>query len=156
VNSPRDSDDHDDHGDDSDVSCDQRLETSSAVTDIAPLGGEVILSMLDGTIARWAGNETDILVNLTSLVSTCHNEQGLLAIEAMEPNGSTNQALLVYVEAGPCDPSHVSDVVVGVFDVDQGLDAVPEVVLRFPQIKRNHNGADLIGLGGREFPIVSW
>jgi glucose/arabinose dehydrogenase len=146
-----DSDDRDDHGDDSDVSCDQWLETSSAVIDIAPLGGEVILSMLDGTIARWAGNETDILVNLTTLVSTCHNEQGLLAIEAMEPNGSTNQALLAYVEAGPCDPSHVSDVVVAVLDLDQGLDAVPEVVLRFPQVKRNHNGADLIGLADGSF-----
>jgi glucose/arabinose dehydrogenase len=133
------------------LSCVQRLETSSAVIDIAPLGGEVIVSMLDGTIARWAGNETDILVNLTSWVSTCHNEQGLLAFEAMDASENMSQALIAYVEAGPCDPAHVSDVVVAVLDLDQGLDAVPEVVLRLPQVKRNHNGADLIRLEDGSF-----
>ena len=133
------------------LSCDLRLETSAAVIDIAPLGADVIVSMLDGTIARWAENESQILVNLTSLVSTCHNEQGLLAFEAMNANESTNQALIVYVEAGPCDPSHVSDVVVAVLDLEQGLDAVPEVVLRLPQVKRNHNGADLIRLEDGSF-----
>ena len=135
----------------SNLSCDQRLSTPSAVIEIGPLGTDVIVSMLDGTIARWVGDEAQVLVNLTSSVSTCHNEQGLLAFEAIDANASTNQVLLVYVEAGPCDPSHVSDVVVGVLDVDQGLDAVPEVVLRLPQVKRNHNGADLIRLADGSF-----
>lgn len=135
----------------SNLSCDQWLNTSSAVIDIVPIGTNVIVSMLDGTIARWVGNETQPLVNLTSTVSTCHNEQGLLAFEAMDADESVNTVLIAYVEAGPCDPAHVSDVAVAVLDLDQGLDAVPEVVLRLPQVKRNHNGADLIRLEDGSF-----
>lgn len=125
------------------LTCEQRLNTTAAVVDYDTVGSDVFVTLLDGTIARWDARGMQTVVNLTTSVSTCHNEQGLLALEPLSGLDNTTEVLIVYVEAGPCDPSHVSDVILGRLSLDEGLDAIPEVLLRVPQVKRNHNGADL-------------
>ena len=83
----------------SNLSCDQRLSTPSAVIEIAPFGSDVLVGMLDGTIARWVGDEAQVLVNLTASVSTCHNEQGLICASVGVDGLEGKQTLFVVARA---------------------------------------------------------
>ena len=83
-----------------------------------PTSDEIWIVELSGLIHSWDGNEVVELADLSSLVSTCHVEQGLLGMAFTDDFNESGEVLLSYVEDGTCDGPNESDLVLSSVEID--------------------------------------
>ena len=119
---------------------------------INPSNGDLWIVYLSGFIKSWDGDNLEDVADLSSLVSRCHMEQGLLGLTFTD---DPHIVLLSYVEDGACEGENQSDLVLSyaIVGEDNGkIDAGDITVLkRIEQPYRNHNGGFLLHAGDGSF-----
>ena len=75
---------------------------------INPLNGDLWIVYLSGFIKSWDGDNLEDVADLSSLVSRCHMEQGLLGLAFTD---DPHMVLLSYVEDGVCEGENQSDLI---------------------------------------------
>ena len=119
---------------------------------INPLNGDLWIVYLSGFIKSWDGDNLEDVADLSSLVSRCHMEQGLLGLAFTD---DPHMVLLSYVEDGVCEGENQSDLVLSYATVDEDsgkIDAGDIKVLKnIKQPYRNHNGGFLLHAGDGTF-----
>ena len=119
-----------------------------------PTKEEIWIVELSGLIHSWDGKEISQIADLSSMVSTCHVEQGLLGMAFADGFDENGTILLSYVEDGSCDGPNESDLVLSSIGVSPSgkLDVSSIKVLKsIEQPYRNHNGGHLLNIGGSQF-----
>ena len=119
-----------------------------------PTSDEIWIVELSGLIHSWDGNEVVEIADMSSLVSTCHVEQGLLGMAFTDDFNDSGEILLSYVEDGTCDGPNESDLVLSSVGIDSSgkIDLSSIKVLKsIEQPYRNHNGGHLLSIGGSHF-----
>lgn len=139
-----------------DLGCDIYLDgfETPVVTVKHPILDEIWIVDLQGTITSWDGNQIRQVANLSTVISTCHYEQGLLGMTFDEDFANTGVVLLSYVEniVSDCDepatPATLAEAVV----VDGVIDpASVRVLIQVEKSNRNHNGGHVIGIGNHHY-----
>lgn len=114
-----------------------------------PSSDVVWIASLDGIISSWDGATLTEVGNLSSVISNCHNEQGLLGFEFSHDFTSSQEILLSYTEDADCDGgSNLSGMVIASVEIvnDQvNLDSLVEL-RNVAKENRNHNGGNLHSL----------
>jgi glucose/arabinose dehydrogenase len=121
---------------------------------IHPNNSELWIADLTGEIYSWDGEEKQLVANLTSIISTCHNEQGLLGFTFLNSSGTDNKILLSYTEKVSCSGEEgVASLVLSEATIVNGnVDINTINVLRtIEQPERNHNGGSILSIGGNQF-----
>ena len=119
-----------------------------------PENGEMWIIYLNGYVKSWNGDSLTEIADLTSVVSRCHIEQGLLGMAFDENFNSSKLVLISYVERGDCDGPNKSDLVLASIKLGENnmLDPSTITVLRtIEQPYRNHNGGHLISIGNEQY-----
>lgn len=119
-----------------------------------PTNDEIWIVELSGLIHSWDGTEISEIADLSSMVSTCHVEQGLLGMAFADGFDENGTVLLSYVEEGSCDGPNESDLVLSSAGISPSgeLDVSSIKVLKsIEQPYRNHNGGHLLNIGGSHF-----
>ena len=104
---------------------------------------------LNGEIRSWDGTNEYLLGNLSSKVSACHPEQGLLGMALSDNYENDKKLLLSYVEYQNCGGQSASPLVLADVSVENGslnistLRVLHEIV----QPYRNHNAGHLLSAG---------
>jgi glucose/arabinose dehydrogenase len=141
-------------GDSVSLDCDLFIEGFDAPHHslINPSNGDLWIVYLSGFIKSWDGGNLEDVADLSSLVSRCHMEQGLLGLAFTD---DPNMVLLSYVEDGVCEGENQSDLILSYATVDEDngkIDAENITVLkRIEQPNRNHNGGFLLHAGDGSF-----
>jgi len=119
-----------------------------------PENGDLWIIYLSGFIKSWDGNSLGEVVDLSSLVSRCHMEQGLLGFAFDDDFINSNLIMISYIENGPCEGDNESDLILASLQVqDNGLiDKSTITTLRtIDQPYRNHNGGHLLSIGNNQY-----
>lgn len=121
---------------------------------INPENGELWIIYLNGFVKSWNGTKLTEVADLTSIISRCHMEQGLLGMVFDEDYISSRLVLLSYVEDGNCEGPNNSDLILASALIgDNGvLDISSISILRnIEQPYRNHNGGHLLEIGNNQY-----
>jgi glucose/arabinose dehydrogenase len=125
-----------------------------------PNSDAIWLVDLDGKITKWETQEgqalpvqTNTIGDLSSVVSRCHFEQGLLGVEFDEQYLDTGRILLIYNENNTCESAKDSNVVLSHAKIVNGqLDMESlEVLIEVNKSNRNHNGGSIISIGDNRY-----
>jgi len=119
-----------------------------------PTKEEIWIVELSGLIHSWDGTEISEIADLSSMISTCHVEQGLLGMAFADGYDENGTILLSYVEDGSCDGPNESDLVLSSAEIGPSgkVDASSIKVLKsIEQPFRNHNGGHLLNIGEGQF-----
>ena len=119
-----------------------------------PTSDEIWIVELSGLIHSWNGSEISEIANLSSIVSTCHVEQGLLGMAFSDDFDEDGTVLLSYVEEGSCEGPNESDLVLSSAGMNPSgtIDTSSIKVLKsIEQPYRNHNGGHLLNIGSGQF-----
>ena len=117
-----------------------------------PLTNELWIADLNGEITSWNGQETRLVANLSSIISLCHIEQGLLGFSFVEDFTNNSKVLLSYIESVSCSGDagalilSQANVVGGLIDI-QSI----EQLRRIEQPYRNHNGGHILSIGNNQY-----
>ena len=118
-----------------------------------PVVNELWIVDLYGNITSWNGDTLRQVANLSGLISTCHNEQGMFGMAFDDDFEQTGAVLLSYVQiVEPCeDPAGPltlaeAKVVDGVINPDS-----LKVLLQVEEPYRNHNGGHILGIGEHQY-----
>ena len=114
---------------------------------------EIWIADLLGNITSWDGNQTTVVGDLTDIVSTCHNEQGLLGFAFDEDYENTQQILLSYVENTTCEVPNQSDLILAEATIEDGqINTSSITILRnISKPYKNHNGGHLLAIGNHQY-----
>ncbi len=119
---------------------------------INPSNGEIWIVYLSGFIKSWDGDNLEDVADLSSLVSRCHMEQGLLGLAFTD---DPHMVLLSYVEDGVCEGENQSDLILSYATVGEDNEKIDvkniTVLKRVEQPYRNHNGGFLLYAGDGSF-----
>ena len=121
---------------------------------INPVDGNMWILFLGGVIKSWDGENLEDVADLSSLVSQCHVEQGLLGFSFDNDYEESMTILLSYVEEGTCEGENQSDLVLSSAEIgeDGMIDMESITVLkRIEQPYRNHNGGFLLHAGNGNY-----
>ncbi len=119
-----------------------------------PSKDEIWIIDLDGLIKSWDGLSTETVANLSSIISRCHFEQGLLGFAFDQNFNTTDTILLSYIESGSCEDDNEADLILASAKIDDLglLDLTSIIVLKvIDQPYRNHNGGYLQSIGNNEY-----
>ncbi len=138
------------------LSCYLYLEglSSPILTLEHPTSDEIWIVELSGHIHSWNGEVVSEVADLSSIVSNCHVEQGLLGMAFTNSSNDDQTVLLSYVEEGSCDGPNESDLVLSsaTLDSNGAIDISSIIVVKaVEQPFRNHNGGHLLNIGGNEY-----
>ncbi len=138
------------------LSCYVYLEdfSSPILTLEHPISDEIWIVELSGHIHSWNGEEVSAVADLSSIVSNCHVEQGLLGLAFANVSEDSQMVLLSYVEEGVCEGPNESDLVLSsaILDSDGTIDmSSMKMVKTVEQPFRNHNGGHLLNIGNDEY-----
>ena len=115
---------------------------------------------LDGQITKWEHSEslgkpvkTDVIADLSGVVSRCHFEQGLLGMEFSDDYTTTGRVLLVYNDNRTCESAKDSNVVLAHAKIIDGkLDMnTLEILIEVNKTNRNHNGGNILSIGNSRY-----
>ena len=117
-----------------------------------PLVDELWIADLNGEITSWNGDETRLVGNLSSFISLCHNEQGLLGLTFVDDFVNNSKILLSYIEAVPC-PGEPGALILSEATITDGLidNSSIKELRRIEQPYRNHNGGNIISIGNDQY-----
>jgi len=125
-----------------------------------PDGEAIWLLDLDGHITKWEHSEslnkpvqTDVIADLSGVVSRCHFEQGLLGMEFSEDYATTGRVLLVYNDNRTCESAKDSNVVLAhakVIDGELDMNTL-EILIEVSKTSRNHNGGNILSVGNSRY-----
>ena len=118
-----------------------------------PEGDEIWISDLDGRIVAWNGDEQRLVANISSMISNCHTEAGLLGFAFASDFANSSQILFTYIGTANCDTKEVTNLFLAVGDVSEGVvvsDSI-QVLREIEQPYRNHNGGHLLALGNHTY-----
>ena len=119
---------------------------------INPSNGNLWIVYLSGFIKSWDGDNLEDVADLSSLVSRCHMEQGLLGLTFTD---DPHMVLLSYVEDGVCEGENQSDLILSYATVGEDNSKIDveniTVLKRVEQPFRNHNGGFLLHAGDGSF-----
>tara|TARA_B100001996_G_scaffold56695_1_gene40215 strand:+ start:1016 stop:2200 length:1185 start_codon:yes stop_codon:yes gene_type:complete len=119
-----------------------------------PENGELWIIYLNGFVKSWNGEALSKVGDLSSIVSRCHMEQGLLGMAFDEDFINSRIVLISYVEEGGCIGPNESDLILAsVLITEEGeIDISTITILReVKQPYRNHNGGHLLGIGDNRY-----
>ena len=138
------------------LSCYKYLDVfSSPISSLKnPTKDEIWIVELSGLIHAWDGSDISMIADISTIIGTCHVEQGLLGMAFTDEFHENGEILLSYVESGPCDGPNESDLVLSsAFIGTSGeLDVSTIKVLKsIKQPFRNHNGGHLLRIGENQF-----
>ncbi len=108
---------------------------------------------LNGEIRVWDGNSDYLAANLSSYVSDCHPEQGLLGMVFSHNFANDNKVLLSFVAEQSCEGQFASPLVLADISVENGylnlstLRTLTEIEQPF----RNHNAGHLLSVGDGQY-----
>ena len=91
--------------------------------------------------------------DLSSIVSRCHYEQGLLGMAFDQDFINTSMILLVYNEDKTCESANNSNIVLAHAKVENNsinIDTV-EKLIEVNKTKRNHNGGHILPIGNHQY-----
>ena len=136
------------------------MNSTPIITLDDPLSDSIWIANLDGVITNWSLPEgqqlpiqSDIVGDLSGIVSRCHNEQGLLGMDFDEDYANTGRILLVYNENNTCESAKDSNVVLAhakVVDEQIKMDTL-EVLITVNKSNRNHNGGNILSIGNNQY-----
>ena len=125
-----------------------------------PNSDAIWLLDLDGMITKWEQSpdqslpiQTGVVADLTSVVSRCHIEQGLLGMEFDEDYENTGRVLLVYNDNRTCESAKDSNVVLAhakIIDGELDIDSL-EILIEVSKVNRNHNGGNILSIGDNRY-----
>lgn len=118
-----------------------------------PTEDEIWISDLDGRIVAWNGDEKRLVANISSLISNCHTEAGLLGFAFASDFVNASQILFTYIGTANCETKEVTNLFLAVGDVNDGVvtpDSI-QVLREIEQPYRNHNGGHLLALGNHTY-----
>ena len=118
-----------------------------------PTEDEIWISDLDGRIFAWDGEEKRLVANISSLISNCHTEAGLLGFAFASDFENASQILFTYIGTANCETKEVTNLFLAVGDVNYGVvtpDSI-QVLREIEQPYRNHNGGHLLALGNHTY-----
>lgn len=118
-----------------------------------PTEDEIWISDLDGRIVAWNGDEKRLVANISSLISNCHTEAGLLGFAFASDFVNASQILFTYIGTANCETKEVTNLFLAVGDVNDGVvtpDSI-QVLREIEQPYRNHNGGHLLALGNHSY-----
>ena len=118
-----------------------------------PTENEIWISDLDGRIVAWNGDEKRLVANISSLISNCHTEAGLLGFAFASDFVNASQILFTYIGTANCETKEVTNLFLAVGDVNDGVvtpDSI-QVLREIEQPYRNHNGGHLLALGNHTY-----
>ena len=118
-----------------------------------PEGDEIWISDLDGRIVAWNGDEKRLVANISTMISNCHTEAGLLGFAFTSDFANSSQVLFTYIGTANCDTKEVTNLFLAVGDVSEGVvvsDSI-QVLREIEQPYRNHNGGHLLALGNHTY-----
>ncbi len=122
---------------------------------VNPENGNIWIIYLNGYIKSWDGVSINEVANLTSLVSRCHIEQGLLGLAFEEDYNTTRTVLLSFTEKEEdCDGPNTSNLILAsiLVEEDGKMDNSSIKVLReIQQPYRNHNAGHLLNIGNHQY-----
>ena len=116
--------------------------------------GDLWIIYLSGFIKSWDGTSLSEVVDLSSLVSRCHMEQGLLGFAFDDDFIDSNLIIISYIENGPCEGDNESDLILASLQVGDNdlIDKSTITTLRIiDQPYRNHNGGHLLSIGNNQY-----
>lgn len=121
---------------------------------INPVDGKMWILFLGGMIKSWDGENLEDVADLSSLVSRCHVEQGLLGFSFDSDYEESKTILLSYVEDGTCEGENQSDLVLSSAKIGEDgmidMESI-SVLKRIEQPYRNHNGGFLLHAGNGNY-----
>ena len=91
--------------------------------------------------------------DLSSVVSRCHYEQGLLGMAFDQDFTNTSRVLLVYNEDEPCEDANDANIVLAHAIVENNsidIDSI-EVLVEVDKSNRNHNGGHILPIGNHQY-----
>ena len=118
-----------------------------------PTENEIWISDLDGRIVAWDGEEKRLVANISSLISNCHTEAGLLGFTFATDFVNASQILFTYIGTANCETKEVTNLYLAVGDVKDGMvspDSI-QVLREIEQPYRNHNGGHLLALDNQTY-----
>lgn len=118
-----------------------------------PTEDEIWISDLDGRIFAWDGEEKRLVANISSLISNCHTEAGLLGFAFASDFENASQILFTYIGTANCETKEVTNLFLAVGDITDGVvtpDSI-QVLREIEQPYRNHNGGHLLALGNHTY-----
>ena len=119
-----------------------------------PTQQEVWISDLTGEIYSWDGETKVLKGNLSTLISNCHNEQGLLGFAFTDFTAGDEKILISYTEKLACTGEEgVASLVLSELEIVDGtidLDSV-KILRSIEQPFRNHNGGSILSLSNNQF-----
>lgn len=115
---------------------------------------------LDGHITKWEHSEsldkpiqTDVVADLSGVVSRCHIEQGLLGMEFSDDYANNGRVLLVYNDNRTCESAKDSNVVLAhakIIDGKLDMNSL-EILIEVSKNSRNHNGGNILSIGNNQY-----
>ena len=138
------------------------FESTPILTIDNPVDDSIWVLTLDGVITKFSGdssvnhlnNSTSSIVgDLSSVVSRCHNEQGLLGMTFTEEYALNGRIMLVYTENNTCASAKDSNVVLAhatIVDDKLDMDSL-EVLIEVEKESRNHNGGNVLSIGNNQY-----
>ena len=115
---------------------------------------EIWIADLTGEIYSWDGQNKVLRGNLSSLISNCHNEQGLLGFSFISSANSSEKILVSYTEKVSCDGEEgIASLLLSELNITDGIINLDSIkVLRIiEQPYRNHNGGSILSIGNNQF-----
>ena len=138
------------------------FESTPILTLDNPLDDSIWFLTQDGIITKFSGDSTvnhlnnsssELVGDLSQIVSRCHNEQGLLGMTFTEEYVTNGRILLVYTENNTCEDAKDSNVVLAhatVTDDKINMDSI-EVLIEVKKLNRNHNGGNVLSIGNNQY-----
>jgi len=136
------------------------MNSTPIITLEDPFSESIWIANLDGVITKWSLPEgqqlpvqSDVVGDLSGIVSRCHHEQGLLGMDFDEDYANTGRVLLVYNENNTCESAKDSNVVLAhakVIDEKIQPDTL-EVLITVNKSNRNHNGGNILSIGNNQY-----
>lgn len=119
-----------------------------------PIKEELWIADLSGEIYSWDGTNRELVGNISSVISTCHNEQGLLGFSFLNTDQDEIRVLLSYTEKLSCEGEEgvaslilsEASIINGIIDIES-INHLREII----QPQRNHNGGSILAIGNNQF-----
>ena len=106
-----------------------------------------------GVIVQFINSTNNTILDISSIISRCHFEQGLLGFEFTDNFSSDGLILLSYIEKGSCDGDNKADLILSsaYFDGEKiDINSITRLT-SVEQPYRNHNGGHLVSIGNNSF-----
>jgi len=119
-----------------------------------PVFDELWIADLSGLIIKWDGSSRTEIGDLGTIISDCHNEQGLLSFTFTDSFIESNELLVSYTEADDCDGPNNSDLILASIIVagNGSIDiSTLKILNRIEQPYRNHNGGHILSIGNNQY-----